>query len=122
LDRSTEAQIHAKNQLDALLGQSGVFPAFSVSRFLKTLGLLRYHGTGKISEGLLRQVGPNNDNKNASMQFCFTTALLMRWQVNPAHFVVFCNRSNFCHPSRSYATKGNNNNDNDNNNHIYIAL
>jgi len=25
---------------------------------------------------------------------------------NPANFVVFCNRSNFCHPSGSYATEG----------------
>ena len=30
----------------------------------------------------------------------------MRWQVIPANFVVFCNRSNFCHPSGSYATEG----------------
>ena len=28
-------------------------------------------------------------------EFCFMTALLMRWQVIPANFVVFCNRSNF---------------------------
>jgi len=34
------------------------------------------------------------------------TALLMRWQVIPANFVVFCNRSNLCHPSGSYATEG----------------
>jgi len=39
------------------------------------------------------------------MQSCFMTVLLMRWQVIPANFVVFCNRSNFCHPSGSYATK-----------------
>ena len=26
------------------------------------------------------------------------TALLMRWEVILANFVVFCNRSNFCHP------------------------
>jgi len=37
------------------------------------------------------------------MQFCFMTALLMRWQVIPANFVVFYNPSNFCYPSRSYA-------------------
>jgi len=30
----------------------------------------------------------------------------MRWQVIPADFVVLCNRSNFCHPSGSYATEG----------------
>ena len=38
------------------------------------------------------------------------TALLMRWQVIPVNFVVFCNRSDFCHPSRSYATEGKNSN------------
>ena len=32
------------------------------------------------------------------MHFCFMTALLMRWQVIPANFVVFCNQSNLCHP------------------------
>jgi len=42
------------------------------------------------------------------------TALLTRWQVIPANFVVFCNRSNFCHPS--YATEGKNNIINNNNN------
>ena len=47
---------------------------------------------------------------NALMQFCFMTALLMRWQVIPVNFVVFCNRSDFCHPSRSYATDGKNSN------------
>ena len=40
------------------------------------------------------------------MQFCFMTALLMRWQVIPANSVVLCYRSNFCHPSGSYATEG----------------
>ena len=44
------------------------------------------------------------------MQSCFMTVLLMRWQVIPANFVVFCNRSNFCHPSGSYAIEGKNNN------------
>ena len=43
---------------------------------------------------------------NASLQFCFMTALLMRLQVIPANFIVFCNQSNFCHPSGSYAAEG----------------
>jgi len=38
----------------------------------------------------------------------------MRWQVIPANFVIFCNRSNFCHPSGSHATQGKNNDDNNN--------
>ena len=37
---------------------------------------------------------------------CFMTALLMRCRVIPANFVVFCNRSNFCHHSGSYAAEG----------------
>jgi len=53
------------------------------------------------------------------MQFCFMTALLMRWQVIPANFVVFCNWCNYCHPSRSYATDGKNNNNHDN---VYGAV
>ena len=32
---------------------------------------------------------------NASVQSYFMTALLMGWQVIPANFVVFCDRSNF---------------------------
>jgi len=44
------------------------------------------------------------------MQFGSMTALLMRWQVIPANFVVFCNPADFCHPSGSFATEGNNNN------------
>ena len=43
---------------------------------------------------------------NASIQFCVVTALLTRWQVIPANFVVFCNLSSFRHPSGSYATEG----------------
>jgi len=34
------------------------------------------------------------------------TALLMRWQVIPANFILFCYRSNFYHPSGLYATEG----------------
>jgi len=34
------------------------------------------------------------------------TALLMRWQVIPANFILFCYRSNFYHPSGPYATEG----------------
>ena len=33
------------------------------------------------------------------------TALLMKWQIIPFNLVVFCNRSNFCHPSGSFAKK-----------------
>ena len=36
---------------------------------------------------------------NSSTQFCFMAALLMRWQIIPGNFAVFCNRSNICHPS-----------------------
>ena len=39
-------------------------------------------------------------------------ALLMRWQVIPANFVLFCNRSNFCHPPGSYFTEVIKNNNN----------
>jgi len=48
----------------------------------------------------------------ASMQFCFTTALLMRWPDIPVNCIVFYDQSNFCHPSGSYAIKGKNNNNN----------
>jgi len=43
----------------------------------------------------------NNNNKLKIKKIIITiitmTALLMRWQVISANFVVFCYRSNFCH-------------------------